>query len=197
MQRIFGKKKEEGPAPSLADAGGRVDARVKGLDDKIKALDQELLRYKTALQKAKGPTAVNIKVRTPRSSLLLASTVSHKTGRKCLMRVKHRLIGVYAVVTQVQKRAMDTLKRKKMYESQRDQLAGQQFNIEQTSFTVDSIRDTQVLICLLLRIPEAVAFIRVCLAYAFPAFVRAQLVLPLCDWCIATNVALRRRLWQR
>jgi charged multivesicular body protein 5 len=39
---------------------------------------------------------------------------------------------------------MDTLKRKKMYESQRDQLAGQQFNIEQTSFTVDSIRDTQV-----------------------------------------------------
>jgi hypothetical protein len=46
--------------------------------------------------------------------------------------------------TPSQKRAMDTLKRKKMYESQRDQLAGQQFNIEQTSFTIDSIKDTQV-----------------------------------------------------
>jgi hypothetical protein len=62
MQRIFGKKKETGPAPSLSDAGGRVDERVKGLDEKIKGLDQELLRYKAALQKAKGPTAVNIKV---------------------------------------------------------------------------------------------------------------------------------------
>jgi Snf7 len=53
---------------------------------------------------------------------------------------------------------MDTLKRKKMYESQRDQLAGQQFNIEQTSFTVDSIRDTQVLLNLHIRIEDALAF---------------------------------------
>jgi hypothetical protein len=85
MQRIFGKKKEEGPAPSLADAGGRVDARVKGLDDKIKGLDQELLRYKTALQKAKGPTAVNIKVRTARSSLALraAQWSSPQCRHKC------------------------------------------------------------------------------------------------------------------
>ena len=38
---------------------------------------------------------------------------------------------------------MDTLKRKKMYEQQRDQMAGQAFNIEQTSFAIDSIKDTQ------------------------------------------------------
>lgn len=37
---------------------------------------------------------------------------------------------------------METLKRKKMYEGQRDQMAGQQFNIEQTSFAIDSIKDT-------------------------------------------------------
>ena len=48
---------------------------------------------------------------------------------------------------------METLKRKKMYEGQRDQLAGQQFNIEQTSFTIDSIKDTQVnLKCFLYQI---------------------------------------------
>lgn len=37
---------------------------------------------------------------------------------------------------------MESLKRKKMYEQQRDQMAGQQFNIEQTSFAIDSIKDT-------------------------------------------------------
>lgn len=67
----------------------------------IKGLDQELIKYRTALKKAKGPTAANIK-----------------------------------------KRAMETLKRKKMYEGQRDQMAGQQFNIEQTGFAIDSIKDT-------------------------------------------------------
>lgn len=102
MNRIFGTKKNTGPAPTLADASGKVDGRVKALDDKIKGLDQELIKYRDALKKAKGPAAASIK-----------------------------------------KRAMDTLKRKKMYEAQRDQLAGQQFNIDQTSFTIESIRDTQ------------------------------------------------------
>ena len=37
---------------------------------------------------------------------------------------------------------MAVLKRKKMYEAQRDQLAGQAFNVEQTSFAIDSVKDT-------------------------------------------------------
>lgn len=40
----------------------------------------------------------------------------------------------------LQKRAMDVLKRKRMYESQRDQLAGQQFNIDQASFGIESAK---------------------------------------------------------
>mmetsp|Transcript_11570 Transcript_11570/g.36774 ORF Transcript_11570/g.36774 Transcript_11570/m.36774 type:complete len:181 (-) Transcript_11570:40-582(-) len=42
----------------------------------------------------------------------------------------------------LRQRAMAVLKRKKMYEQQRDQLAGQAFNIEQTNFTIDSVKDT-------------------------------------------------------
>ena len=42
----------------------------------------------------------------------------------------------------IQKRAMEVLKRKKMYENQRDQLAGQQFNIDQVSFNIDSAKAT-------------------------------------------------------
>lgn len=31
-----------------------------------------------------------------------------------------------------------------MYESQRDQLAGQQFNLDQTSFAIETVKNTQV-----------------------------------------------------
>eukprot|EP01041_Mallomonas_annulata_P003726 gene3726-7405_t len=44
----------------------------------------------------------------------------------------------------IQRRALETLKRKKMYEQQRDQMAGQAFNIEQTAFAIESVKDTQL-----------------------------------------------------
>lgn len=36
MKRVFGKKKEKGPAPSLSEAGGRVDERVTKIDEKVR-----------------------------------------------------------------------------------------------------------------------------------------------------------------
>jgi charged multivesicular body protein 5 len=42
----------------------------------------------------------------------------------------------------LQKRALEVLKRKRMYENQRDQLAGQQFNIDQVAFGIDSAKAT-------------------------------------------------------
>jgi len=42
----------------------------------------------------------------------------------------------------IQKRAMDVLKRKRMYESQRDQLMGQQFNMDQAAFGIESAKAT-------------------------------------------------------
>mmetsp|Transcript_7787 Transcript_7787/g.7862 ORF Transcript_7787/g.7862 Transcript_7787/m.7862 type:complete len:226 (+) Transcript_7787:212-889(+) len=105
MHRLFGKKKEAGPAPSLGDASTSINNRVGAIDEKIKGLDGELIKFKEQLKKAKGPAADNIK-----------------------------------------RRALQTLKRKKMYESQRDQMAGQAFNVEQTSFAIDSVKDTQTTI---------------------------------------------------
>jgi len=42
----------------------------------------------------------------------------------------------------LKKRALDMLKRKKMYEKQRDQLANQGFNIDQQAFMMESMKDT-------------------------------------------------------
>lgn len=38
MKRVFGKKKDVGPAPSLSDAGGRVDERVTKIDEKVRVV---------------------------------------------------------------------------------------------------------------------------------------------------------------
>jgi len=103
MHRLFGQKKPAGPPPpSLSDAAGSINDRIKGLDVKIAELENELRKYKDQLKKVKGPAAEGVK-----------------------------------------RRAMDVLKRKKMYESQRDQLSAQVFNVESTCFALDSIKDTQ------------------------------------------------------
>lgn len=44
----------------------------------------------------------------------------------------------------IQKRALATLKRKKMYESQRDSMVSQAFNIEQTAFAIETMQDTHI-----------------------------------------------------
>jgi len=41
----------------------------------------------------------------------------------------------------IKKRAMQTLKQKKMYEGQRDQMAAQGFNIDSTKFALDMVSD--------------------------------------------------------
>lgn len=43
----------------------------------------------------------------------------------------------------IKRRAMEVLKRKRMYENQRDQMANQQLNIDQTAFAIDSMKDAQ------------------------------------------------------
>eukprot|EP00549_Striatella_unipunctata_P012094 CAMPEP_0118691966 /NCGR_PEP_ID=MMETSP0800-20121206/10993_1 /TAXON_ID=210618 ORGANISM="Striatella unipunctata, Strain CCMP2910" /NCGR_SAMPLE_ID=MMETSP0800 /ASSEMBLY_ACC=CAM_ASM_000638 /LENGTH=219 /DNA_ID=CAMNT_0006589843 /DNA_START=135 /DNA_END=794 /DNA_ORIENTATION=+ len=40
----------------------------------------------------------------------------------------------------IQKKAMDVLKRKRMYEQQRDQVAAQQFNVDQTRFGIENAK---------------------------------------------------------
>jgi charged multivesicular body protein 5 len=105
MNRIFGKKKEVAPPPSLNDATGRIDSSVARLDEKIAKLEGELRRYKEQMKKAKGSAAVSIK-----------------------------------------RRAMQTLKQKKMYEGQRDQMAAQGFNIDSTRFALDMVRTRSVAI---------------------------------------------------
>jgi charged multivesicular body protein 5 len=100
MNRVFGKKKQAAPAPSLDEASSGLGGRVEEMDRKIAGLELELKGYKDKIKKAKSPAAKKM----------------------------------------LQKRAMEVLKRKRMYEGQRDMVAGQQFNIDQASFGIESAK---------------------------------------------------------
>lgn len=56
MQRFFGTKKPEVPAPTLQDAGKVLDERGEALESRIAKLDRELLGYKKQLKTAQGAT---------------------------------------------------------------------------------------------------------------------------------------------
>eukprot|EP00934_Nitzschia_sp_Nitz4_P006634 Nitzschia sp. Nitz4//scaffold46_size129759//88183//88839//NITZ4_003515-RA/size129759-processed-gene-0.145-mRNA-1//1//CDS//3329552637//6624//frame0 len=100
MNRVFGKKKQAAPAPSLTDASSGLGGRMEEMDKKIAGLESELRGFKDKIKKTKSPAA--------------------KQG--------------------LQKRALEILKRKKMYEQQRDVMAGQQFNIDSASFGIESAK---------------------------------------------------------
>ena len=100
MRRVFGKKKVDGPAPTLDQASAGVGSRVTDMDKKIESLESELRGYKDKIKKTKAPAAKK----------------------------------------QLQKRALEILKRKRMYEHQRDHAQAQMFNIDQTNFSLESAR---------------------------------------------------------
>lgn len=59
-----------------------------------------------------------------------------------LLRYKSQMTGPSAA--SVRNRAMTVLKRKKMYEAQRDQIVSTQFNVDQASFAIEQLQTTKV-----------------------------------------------------
>ena len=57
MNRVFGKKKNKGPPPSLDKASAGLGDRVTAMDTKIQGLENELRVYKDKMKKAKSPAA--------------------------------------------------------------------------------------------------------------------------------------------
>ena len=64
LNKIFGKKKKkapEVPPPDMDEVAGRMDARMEGLQGKIKAIDRELVDLKKQIKRAKGAAKVRLK----------------------------------------------------------------------------------------------------------------------------------------
>jgi charged multivesicular body protein 5 len=56
MNRIFGKRQEKAPPPNLSDTTTRLTTRGDTLDDKIRKLDEQLIKHREAIQRCRpGP----------------------------------------------------------------------------------------------------------------------------------------------
>eukprot|EP00096_Caligus_rogercresseyi_P001551 TRINITY_DN1255_c0_g2_i1.p1 TRINITY_DN1255_c0_g2~~TRINITY_DN1255_c0_g2_i1.p1 ORF type:complete len:223 (-),score=78.55 TRINITY_DN1255_c0_g2_i1:978-1646(-) len=103
MNRIFGRGKDQAPAPNLTDCIANVDSRAESIDKKMARLDGELRKYKEQMAKMREGPAKN----------------------------------------SVKQKALRVLKQKKQYEAQSDNLRNQAFNMEQTNYATQALKDTK------------------------------------------------------
>ena len=98
------------------------------MDKKIARLDQELNKYKEQMKKMReGPGKV--------CALVNMVAMSHPH----VMSVAQNAI---------KQKALRVLKQRKMYEAQRENLTNQSFNMEQTNFATQMLKDTKVTVTL-------------------------------------------------
>ncbi len=124
FSKFFGGKKEPGPPPpSLEDAQKSIEGRAAALDEKIRHLDKELSGYKQQMAKMRPGAA---KEQLKRKAILVLKRKkqyeSQVWGKK-----KRKVVGFFFELVSP---------------FQRDQLASQAFNIDQTAFATQSLQDT-------------------------------------------------------
>ena len=56
----------------------------------------------------------------------------------------------------VKQKAMRVLKQKRMYEQQREQLTNQSFNLEQSNFAIQTVKDTKTTVCKMFYIHNSI-----------------------------------------
>lgn len=123
MRRLFGAGGKKEPPPNLTDAIANVDSRGESVDKKIAKLDADLVKYRDQMKKMRDGPGKN--------------AVKQKALRYVFNFCRIILIFIlYFIFSSI-------LKQKKMYENQRDQLSTQSFNMEQSNFAIQGMKDTQ------------------------------------------------------
>jgi charged multivesicular body protein 5 len=95
MRRLFGKKKEAAPGPSLGDVSRNLESRAGSLDTKIKALDVQLAECKAQLQTKRGAAAQQVKQRALR---LLRQKKMYEKQRDGALNQQVRVAGLFSFV---------------------------------------------------------------------------------------------------
>ena len=114
MKRLFGKKKEVAPPPTLDDATGSLEKRGDGVDAKIKKLDLELARHREIIKKARpGPArdaakrrALQVLKQTPRLKLQNRLEQCQIT-RKVRPKSKLTLYDLWLCIASIQAQTLD------------------------------------------------------------------------------------------
>ena len=141
MNRVFGRKKAPGPPPpSLDEASSSVGQHMNSMDGKetLPECDDNNRDRFVLVFRSSAIFSLNSFIAPPLATAKILQLDKELKGYKDKIDSTKNP----AAKKNLQKRAMELLKRKRMYENQRDQLAGQQFNIDQVAFSIDSVKAT-------------------------------------------------------
>ena len=146
MNRLLGGGKKKAPPPNLTDAIGNVDSRAESIEKKISKLDLELKKYKDQMGKMRnGPSKVLRQTSHPHIGILDRSCVTRTSFplSPSLLPFTLSLSLPLPLQNAVKQRALRVLKQKKLYEGQLEGLRNQSFNMEQTNFSTQQLKDTK------------------------------------------------------
>jgi len=102
---------------------------ARSLEEKIRKLDEQLMKHRDIIKKTRpGPAQEAAKRRALQARRSPAAPVH--------LALAGAAAGAHGA------RPAQVLKQKRLYEGQREQLYNQQFNMDQTAFTLESIKDS-------------------------------------------------------
>jgi len=100
MRRIFGAPKSKAPAPTLEQAGDRLNARGDRLEEQIRKLDEQLIRFKEQIKRTRpGPGQDAIK---KRAINVLRQKKMYEQQRETLMNQQINMEGTRFTVESIQ-----------------------------------------------------------------------------------------------
>ena len=110
----------------------------RSLDEKLRKLDEQLVKHREVIKRTRpGPAQEAAKRRALNVSDLALGRLDPST-RVTVVAAAH----VCPCMPMPRPVLLQVLKQKKLYETQRDQLYNQQFNVEQTAFVMENVQDS-------------------------------------------------------
>ncbi|KAK2147337.1 hypothetical protein LSH36_558g01031 [Paralvinella palmiformis] len=160
MNRLFGRAKPKGPPPNLNDCISNVDKRHPGTMWRCTIRSKSLTCRATVLDRdgefIRGSQPHICNAQPDRQTVLevrrdidsRGESIDKKIARldQELAKYKDQMKKMREGPSKnmVKQKAMRVLKQKRMYENQREQLSNQSFNMEQSNYAIQSLKDTKV-----------------------------------------------------
>ena len=139
MNRLFGRGGPKEPPPNLTDCIANVStgSRCPSLPMSLFPSGGLAGRVHRQEDRPSGPGVEQIQGADEKDE--------GRPGKGALLLVPHSsLIQMPVLQNAIKQKALRVLKQRKMYESQRENLSNQSFNMEQTNFATQMLKDTKV-----------------------------------------------------
>ncbi|GMH46141.1 hypothetical protein BSKO_14105 [Bryopsis sp. KO-2023] len=139
MKRVFGTKKDKAPPPSIEDATGNINSRGDTIDEKIRKLDEQLVKARTQISRTRPGASQEMAKR--RALQILKQKRMYEGQRDQLYQQQYNLEQV-AFTTESVKDTVSTVQALKgAHKELKTQMKKKEFNIDKIEQLQDDMTD--------------------------------------------------------